>query len=185
MKRFRFSLAALLRVKEQREQLAAARVGQARREVDRCREEVSRLHLALGYLAGQLGKAPGQTLAPDSWVGTFDQANRLDEAILRAEQNLAQAERVLQEAIQARTHLAMEVEMLDTLRQQHWQIHRQEMMLIEQERIDEVGLRLWRQQQKQPGFSVSASADGQTTNAIAEVKGEANSKRSSTSLQDG
>jgi flagellar FliJ protein len=148
VKRFRFSLDTLLRVKKQREQLAEARVAQARLEVEACQGRLARLQDALQEVARRLESALGSALPAESWAGTFEQSARLERAIRAAEYRLAQAEVALRDAIQARTRLTTEVEALDTLKQQHWDLYRQDMQRAEQERLDEVGLRLWLRAQR-------------------------------------
>lgn len=148
MKRFQFSLHRLLQVKQLREQLAEAQVAQARRQVELAHEQIARLQVALAEVAARLEKAVGHTLGVESWAGWFDQSNRLERALRLAEQHLAQAEQVLNQAIHTRTRISTEVETLDTLRQQHWELFRQEAQRIEQDNLDELGLRRWMQNQR-------------------------------------
>lgn len=143
MKRFRFAFATLLKVKEQREQLAEARVASARLELEACRERLARLHAALGEVSRHLELSLGTALQGQAWAGAFEQSSRLERAIRTAEAAVASAELAMHEAIQARTRISSEVEMLDTLKQQRWELYREDMQRAEQEQLDELGMRKW------------------------------------------
>lgn len=145
MKRFRFGLAPLLRVKQQRERIAEARVAEARQVVDRCRAHLEKLHVALKEVADRLGGAVGTPLSVESWAGTFDQSGRLERAIRDADAELLLAEKALLAAIEVRTRIATEVEALEILREQHLDLHQQDVRRTEQEQLDEVVLRQWMQ----------------------------------------
>jgi flagellar FliJ protein len=143
VKRFRFSLEKLLRVKEQRERLAEAHVAQARREVQTCQERLARLDEALVGVSLRLQQSLGNAVQAETLTALFAQASRLERAIRAAEALLQKAETALREAIQERTRLSTEVEALDTLREQRWDEYRQEYERSEQERLDELGMRAW------------------------------------------
>lgn len=143
MKRFRFAFATLLKVKEQREQLAEARVAAARLELEACRERLGRLHEALAEVARHLEAQLGHPAAALVWSATFEQTARLERGIRAAEKQVAAAEDAMREALQARLRISTEVEMLDTLRQQRWELHRQDLQRADQERLDELGMRNW------------------------------------------
>ncbi len=144
MRTFRFSLAALLRVKELRERLAEGRVYTARGAVTSCEERLARLQRSLAELAARL-----ETVQPDGWAAAFEQSSRLDAAIRRAEGELAEAEAALRQAEAERSALAREAEALETLRREQLGLHRKECQRAEQERLDEIGLRRWSQDPRQ------------------------------------
>jgi flagellar export protein FliJ len=148
VKRFQFAYATLLRVKRLREKLAESRVALARRQRDGCQHRLTALHEELGGVARRLELSLGVALQGPAWAGAFEQSARLERAIRDAEGQLAAAEEALRQAIEARTRLAAEVEMLETLEQQKRAEHRQEAQKAEQERLDELGMRRWREAQR-------------------------------------
>jgi flagellar FliJ protein len=143
VKRFRFGLEHLLKVKEQRERLAEARVAQARQELTLCQERIEKLNGELGEVALRLERLLGKVLPAETWAGTFDQSSRLERAIREAEVKLVKAEAALRDAIQARTRISTEVEALETLREQHLDAYRQDLQRAEQIRLDEISMRQW------------------------------------------
>ncbi len=143
MKRFRFSLEQLLRVKELREQLAEAAVARAGLEVQACRGRLDRLGEELAGAARQLEQFQQSAAPLAAWAAFFEQSSRLEQAVRVAEDELARAEAALQEARRARARLATEVEALNILRQQQLDLYRRECQAAEQQRLDEMGLRQW------------------------------------------
>jgi flagellar biosynthesis chaperone FliJ len=89
----------------------------------------------------------GCLLAAEQWGITAELSERLAQAIAAAETRLQEAEERYQQAAQRRQQLATEVETLQTLRQQHWELWRQQVQKADQQRLDELGLRRWRNQQ--------------------------------------
>ena len=114
MKRFRFGLASLLQVKQQRERLAEAQVLLARQGVERCRQHLDQLHQSLKEVADRLERSIGTPLPVEAWAGTFDQSSRLERAIRDADAALRRADDLLRQAIEVRVRLSTEVETLLT-----------------------------------------------------------------------
>ena len=150
MKRFRFAYATLLKVKRLREKMAEGRVAVARRELEARRVHLSGLHESLREVARKLEQSLGVPLQAAAWAGNFDQSARLERAIRDAEAEVAAAELALRLAIESRTKLSAEVEILKTLEQQRRDEHREEVQKAEQERLDELGMRRWRQARQPP-----------------------------------
>ncbi|MBY0231777.1 MAG: flagellar export protein FliJ [Gemmataceae bacterium] len=145
MKRFRFSLAPLLKVRELGERLAEGRLLAARRAVAACLERLAPLRQSLAELGQRLeeAQATGQPLA--DWPASFEQSSRLEAAIRAAEADLAKAEAGLRQAQAEWEQAARQVEVLETLRREQFGLHRLERQRQEQQRLDEAGLRQWSQ----------------------------------------
>src|SRR5262245_7686805 len=119
MKKFKFGLAPLLKVKEQRERLAEARVAQTRKDVENCHERLAQLQAALAAVSAQMERLLGTALPVETWAATFEQPSRLERAIRDGESALRRAEKVMRHAIAERTRISTEVEALETLREEH------------------------------------------------------------------
>lgn len=147
MKRFEFSLERLLRVKRQQERLAEL---EQRRAQDAAEQARAKLDAFLGQLSGisdRYAAAIGRVMTPMQWASASDMAERLGHSIRASEAEVTNAEQKLLSAAQERAQLATEVEAIRTLREQQWSAWRQEAQKADQDRLDEVGLRLWQQQQ--------------------------------------
>jgi flagellar FliJ protein len=145
VKKFRFTLDSLLKVKELRERLAEGHALSARRAVAACHERLADLQRSLADLSGRLKRSQAAGTPLPDWPAAFEQSSRLEAAIRAAEADLAAAEVALREAEAERAKLAREVEVLETLRRGQLELHRLEWQREEQERLDEVGLRQWAQ----------------------------------------
>ncbi|MBA2224838.1 MAG: flagellar FliJ family protein [Thermogemmata sp.] len=147
MRRFEFPLERLLQVKRQLERQAELAQRRARQAVDEAQAEVLRLREQLQRIGQQMAAQVGCLLAAEQWGITAELSERLAQAIVAAETRLKEAEQRYQQAAHLRQQLATEVETLQTLRQQHWELWRQQVQKADQQRLDELGLRRWRNQQ--------------------------------------
>jgi flagellar FliJ protein len=147
VRRFEFPLERLLQVKRQLERQAEQAQCRARQAVDEAQAELLRLREQLQRIARQMAAQVGCLLAAEQWGITAELSERLAQAIAAAETRLQEAEERYQQAAQRRQQLATEVETLQTLRQQHWELWRQQVQKADQQRLDELGLRRWRNQQ--------------------------------------
>jgi flagellar protein FliJ len=143
LKRFEFSLDRLLRVKRQLERLAELEVRQAQLAVEQARATLEGFQDQLARVSDQFSHAIGRPMTPQQWVSASDMADRLGHSIRAAEHAVEQAKQKLETASQERAQIATEVEAISTLRQRQWQQWRQEAEKADQERMDEVSLRLW------------------------------------------
>jgi flagellar protein FliJ len=143
VKRFRFGLEQVLKVKKQRERIAEAKLAQARKALDDAQAHVETVRLEIGRVSATLGGLIGSVLRPETWAATFEHSDRLARAMRDAETALAQARKLFDEAAQARRAIATEVEILKSLRQQKLEEHRAETQKVEQNRLDELGMRRW------------------------------------------
>lgn len=143
MKRFEFSLDRLLRVKRQLERLAELEQQRAQKAVEQARAALQELQDQLARISDRFSHAIGQPMTPQQWVSASDMAERLGKSIQIAEQEVAQAEQKLIAAAQERALIATEVEAITILRRQQWEQWQQEARKADQDRLDEVSLRLW------------------------------------------
>lgn len=144
MQRFEFRLERVLKLKKQRQWLAELRQKQARAALDAARAEVAALHELVARSAAALAAAlPGAADDP-AWLTRQQQSLRLAPLIERAEGKAREADVHYQKASAERTQIATEVEALLHLRGEEWRAHRLEVLRVQQEQLDEVGMRLWR-----------------------------------------
>ncbi len=143
MKRFEFSLDRLLRVKRQLERLAELEQQRAQAALEQARTTLQGFRDQLTRVSDQFSAAIGRAMPSLQWAFASDMAERLGRSIGQSEQEVAAAEQKLFAAAQERAQLATEVEAIATLRRQQWELWRQEAQKADQDRLDEVGLRLW------------------------------------------
>jgi flagellar export protein FliJ len=143
VKRFRFGLEKVLKVKQQSERIAEAKLAQARHALDLAQQHVDTVREQLQRVAASLERMVGRVLPPEQWAGTFEHSGQLSRALREAEVALDLARQHFEEAAQARRKIATEVETLKGLRRQQWEEHRGEEQKREQERLDELGMRRW------------------------------------------
>jgi flagellar protein FliJ len=143
VKRFEFSLDRLLRVKRQLERLAELEQRRAQDAAEQARAKLEALRDQLTRISDRFAAAVGRAMTPHQWASSYDMTERLGRSIHVSEEEVAQAEQKLLVAAQERAQLATEVEAISTLRQRQWELWRQEAQKADQDRLDEVGLRLW------------------------------------------
>ena len=143
VKQFEFSLDRLLKVKRQLERLAEMEQLRAREAVDRARANLQEFREQLTRVADQLNASIGRPMAAFQWTSVYDLADRLGQSIRTSEQEVTETEQKLLAAAQERAQIAAEVEALANLRQQQWTQWRQEAQKVDQDRLDEIGMRQW------------------------------------------
>ena len=152
MKRFRFRLERVLRLKRQKEKQAELRTALARATADAARTEVATLCEMMERTAAAAESGVGSHMHVDMWFVHQQHAARIGQAIEHAEHEQQQAEHRLQQAEAARARIATEVETLMHLRSQRWDEHRQDAAWTEQQRCDGTVLqRWWRRQRNETG----------------------------------
>lgn len=144
MKRFRFSLERLLKLKQQQERLAELRQQAARAALDAALAEVVRAEERVAEAAGGGEEALRRAVAAGLWQARYEQVAALGQGLEAAQAQARDAEQKVQEAAKARARVAAEVETLQLLRRQQWQAHQDDMARRGQAHLDEVGLRRWR-----------------------------------------
>ncbi len=143
MKRFVFALDAVLKVKRHRARLAEMRQGQAAQALAAAQDVAGgirrQLDLTCTYLQGRVGRP--QEAA--TWLAVYLQSDWLEQQLQAAGLQVEKATRELERAAEVRRQAAVEVEALLALRERQWQEFRRTFQKMEQERLDEVGLRRW------------------------------------------
>jgi flagellar FliJ protein len=131
VKRFRFRLGHVLRLREQTEEMAKLALGQATRR----RDEI------------QLGIQTAQHELAGLRISAFDivalQARdayqrRLRQRIQRLEQDLEKAEEARQKALKEYNHRRQEAEILRKLRERQWEEFRADMLRQEDANLDDI-----------------------------------------------
>lgn len=143
MKRFEFSLDRLLKVKKQLERLAELEQNRAREAVDVARAKLEALKEQLARVSDQFAASVGRAMAPYQWAAAADMSERIGQSIRTGEDEVTAAEEKLLRVAQERAALATEVEALSTLREQQWDQWKQEAKKADQDRLEDVTLRLW------------------------------------------
>lgn len=138
MKRFRFRLEPLLRIRRQRDRQAESRQWQARQLYEAAQAEVDFLYAQLVESAQAVEARLGQTVEPESWVAHYQHMTQVRRAADAAETSAQRARAVLEEANRLRRRTAMELESLELLRRQQWQEHRKHTARTEQSRLDDI-----------------------------------------------
>jgi hypothetical protein len=145
VKRFRFPLERLLKVKRQLERLAEQRQQQARAAHDDALAQVARAEARLADAAAGGLQALRQAVALGAWQARYEQAAALGGLLEAARLRAAQTEQLLRAADRARVQASTEVEALVYLRRQQWEAHRQEVAARAQELLDEGSMRRWQE----------------------------------------
>ncbi len=141
MKRFQFTLEAVLQFKRQRERMAELRVMQLKSEVDRAKQRMGEIEQQLARLSEQMARAaesPG-----GSWLAQVELSSRVGQSLQDAIAVLEQAMQRHADAVKERSRWAGEVEALQKLREQQWQEYRRESQRDEVDRLDEFSMRGW------------------------------------------
>lgn len=163
MRRFHFRLERVLKLKQQRQYLAELRLQQARLTLDAALARVRALEVQLALAAEVLREQV--TMGPSSsgaWLAASAHTAHLSRAIQDAAAKVEKAEQDVREATAVRVQRAVEAEALLHLRDNAWEVHRDESMAGEQRRLDEEGLRRWQANRGQ-GPSAAPTSGGEKT----------------------
>jgi flagellar biosynthesis chaperone FliJ len=108
-------------------------------------------------------------MASHQWAFASEMAERLGRSIAQSERDVTAAEERLHAAAQERAQLTTEVEAISTLREQQWEVWKQEAQKADQDRLDEVGLRLWQAGRAEDEAAAPADRPGynRTAGAVA------------------
>lgn len=144
MKRFEFRLERILKLKKQQKWLAEMHQKQAQAALDAAQAELAPLQDQLTTALAEL-----QQGAPDaSWLGRYQHSTRLADLVALAQAKVLAAETEYELACEARKQMAAEVESLLLLRGQEWQAYRYDLQRAQQDLLDEVGMRRWRDERQ-------------------------------------
>jgi flagellar export protein FliJ len=144
VKSFEFRLQRLLHLKEQEKKLSELAVLQARAALDYVLAEKAQLLESLQQNAVALQGKVGQAVAIADWMVRQMHTGQITAALELTEQKIQNARQQLLSAVQARRALARDVESLSHLRSQEWNEYRRKIAAVQQDRLDEMGLRRWR-----------------------------------------
>jgi flagellar export protein FliJ len=160
MKRFHFRLERVLALKEQRERLAEMQQQRAQARWEEARVECARREKELADTAAHATERLREAAALGTWRNHYAQAAHLGELLAAAQQRLAEAEKLLQEANRLRIQATLEVETLRSLRTKEWQNYRKEAARQQQDKLDELGLQRWLTARGAGPFASPDTAEG-------------------------
>ncbi len=143
MKRFEFRLERVLKLKQQRQRLAELQQQQARARMDAAQAEATALRGQIRETAAALERSIGAASGRQLWTAYYERSRILGQTLEAAEVKVRQAEEEFAQADVRRRQIATEVEALLNLRQQQWQGYCQDVARVQQEQLDELGLRRW------------------------------------------
>jgi len=161
VKRFHFRLERVLSLKEQRERLAEMRQQQARARWEETRTECVRIEEELSRTAARATERLRAAAALGTWGAYYERTASLSKLLTAAQQQLAEAEKLLQEANQLRIQAAQEVEALRHLRAKEWHNYRKEAARQQQNKLDELGLQRWLAARDAGPFGSRDTAEGE------------------------
>ena len=144
MKRFRFRLDRLLRIKQQKERLAELKQLQARGVFDAADREAKELIDRLSSSAATIESRVGQPVEAIVWHAQYQHMTQLRQGVDNAEAKAERAKAALDEANRHRKAAAAEVDALQFVRRGEFEKHRDETVRANQARIDEMYLSRWR-----------------------------------------
>ena len=145
MKRFRFPLQQVLKLREQRKRQAELRQQQVHAELQVACADVAAIE-------DQLIQATAEPSAVAAylgvWINCAQYAVRVNDALNAAKERARQIERRLCEADRDRVTATTETESVRYLRDRYWAAHRQDETHRAQQEMDEGALRRWSQASK-------------------------------------
>ena len=141
---FEFRLDSVLRFQERQKKLAELQRAQALQTLLRAEAEVNRLQQELRQLAIAMEAAIGRG-EHERWRALHGHAEWLTGQLAAAERRVPPAQAEFMQANERYRKVATLVEALSGLRQQRWQAYTDERARAEQQRIEEIVLRRWRE----------------------------------------
>lgn len=139
MQRFEFSLDRVLKVKRQLEVLAEREQIRARHAAA-AHARAAALRDQLAAVSQAMADRLGQATAPHQWQAAFETSERLGQAIAAADRHADECDARHAAAAAERGQLASEVQALDTLRQQQFDVWRRAHQQAEQDASDELSI---------------------------------------------
>ena len=141
MKAFDFSLAELLRVRQQQERALRWQQAQAQADLELVLAELARHQRALEQSCSLIDVAV--QAEEGARMTQWEQSHRLIAALQSIQLKEQQARAQLESVSQDRCKAQQQVEILETLRQKQWESWRRESRRHEQIQLDEHGIRGW------------------------------------------
>lgn len=153
MTRFVFPLEAVLRLKQRRELLAEIKLKQSAAVLRVAQGEVETLVEQLNQVCENLRGKVGKVQDAAAWLQIYQRSAALEQGLKTAQQRTAAAAHVHVRAAEARRQAAVEVQVLQTLRERQWQEFRTARQRAEQRQLDDAVLRRWQPAQDARGWS--------------------------------
>ena len=144
MAAFEFRLDTVLRHEERQKKLAELRRSQALQALLHVQAEVARLQQELRHVAAAMEACVGRA-EHERWAMLHTHAQWLTNQLAAAERRVPPAQAAYQQASERYRKVATLVEALVNLRHQRWQAYSDERARADQQRVEELVLRRWRE----------------------------------------
>jgi|SRR5947209_1247870 len=141
---FEFRLDSVLRFQERQKKLAELRRSQALQALLRAEAEVNRLQQELRQLAVAMEACVGRA-EQARWATLHNHSQWLTSQLAAAERRVPPAQAECMQANERYRKVATLVEALLDVRKQRWQAYTDERARAEQQRVEEIVLRRWRE----------------------------------------
>jgi flagellar protein FliJ len=138
---FEFTLERVLKARRQLEKLAEAKQLRARQAAAEARQFVNDCEAEQAAWSEQVATLQGKPLVIHEWQANCERSAFLQQKTDDARLSLKRAEEAATEAARERAAVAAEVEALVTLREGQLDEFKRTQIKLEQERVDEAGLR--------------------------------------------
>jgi flagellar export protein FliJ len=143
VKRFRFRLERVLKLRQQRRRVAELALKQAALILQQARAVVSALKEDLRKKAESLETEIGSEMSAGAWLVHCEHAAQLERSLMVAENREQFAVDKVRDSAAVCTRLSAEVEALESLRRQQWQQHREGSQAEYQREMDALALIRW------------------------------------------
>jgi flagellar export protein FliJ len=144
LKRFRFRLERVLKLKQQQRRMAELAVKQATVVLEQAGAVVRGLRGELAKKSDALSTNVGKTVPAGGCLALFEQSAQLERRLVQAEAIEREARNRLANAVGVLTRMNSEVEALESLRRQQWREHQTEAQARYQQVLDEAALGRWK-----------------------------------------
>jgi flagellar export protein FliJ len=143
VKRFRFRLERVLKLKQQRRRVAELVLRQASLALQQARTAVFGLTEDLRKKAESLETEIGSEMSAGQWLAHCEHAAQLERSLVAAERTERLAADKVRDSAAICTRLSTEVEALESLRRQQWQQHSEDTQSEYQRDMDALAMIRW------------------------------------------
>lgn len=140
MRKFKFSLQRVLRVKEIREDQQKEKFQEAQQYKQKQQEQLDQMMNEKEKVCSDLKSKCAHPLKVHQLRTYYNYLDRLDDHITHQEQELKKAEDMLEKERQKWIEAQKEKKIMEKLKERKWQDHRQEWFKREQKRLDELNM---------------------------------------------
>lgn len=144
MRRFRFSLESVLRVRRHAEDLAVRALAEAQAALEQAQAQVTRIDQLTDEMYAAFDQESAHPTTAPALAALVRYLRRLSEDRMAAVSAVVQAELVRDKCRAARVEAAKEVRILERLRERQLHAWQERVEKIEREGLDEMGARQWR-----------------------------------------